>query len=97
MLLMGKSTISMAIFHCYVGSPEGNQKVSQETMVFWTLAPGDTRFLQAMEINHEPPVDTVAAFFAEFVAIANNKTGWWILFLWNYICIHIDIIHNIYI
>ena len=24
MLLMGKSTISMAIFHCYVSSPEGN-------------------------------------------------------------------------
>ena len=23
MLLMGKSTISMAIFHCYVSSPEG--------------------------------------------------------------------------
>ena len=25
--LMGKSTISMAIFHCYVSSPEGNQSV----------------------------------------------------------------------
>ena len=24
MLLMGKSTISMAIFNCYVSSPEGN-------------------------------------------------------------------------
>ena len=24
MLLMGKSTISMAIFHCYVSSPEGS-------------------------------------------------------------------------
>ena len=24
--LMGKSTISMAIFHCYVSSPEGNKK-----------------------------------------------------------------------
>ena len=23
-VLMGKSTISMAIFHCYVSSPEGN-------------------------------------------------------------------------
>ena len=25
MLLMGKSTISMAIFNCYVSSPEGKQ------------------------------------------------------------------------
>ena len=25
--LMGKSTISMAIFHCYVSSPEGNNHV----------------------------------------------------------------------
>ena len=31
-----------------------NQKVSQETMFFWNLAPGDTGFLQATEINHEP-------------------------------------------
>jgi len=66
-------------------------------MGFWNLAPGDTGFLQATEINHEPPWIPWQQF-AEFVAIAdNNKTGWWILFLWNYICIHIDIIHNVYI
>ena len=27
---MGKSTISMAIFHCYVSSPEGIQKWEEE-------------------------------------------------------------------
>ena len=43
MLLMGKSTISMAIFHCYVSSPEGTPKAFkalddfsvETTMVTW--------------------------------------------------------------
>ena len=39
MLLMGKSTISMAIFHCYVSSPEGslahrNNGLPGNTMVY---------------------------------------------------------------
>ena len=29
--LMGKSTISMAIFHCYVSSPEGNPQSSTQS------------------------------------------------------------------
>ena len=32
--LMRKSTISMAIFHCYVSSPEGNEKIIFE---WWIL------------------------------------------------------------
>ena len=32
MLLMGKSTISMAIFHCYVSSPEGTARNSMTFM-----------------------------------------------------------------
>ena len=33
MLLMGKSTISMAIVHCYVSSPEGNHTFIDITMM----------------------------------------------------------------
>ena len=40
MLLMGKSTISMAIFHCYVSSPEGNHH-SNRWNLMWTVRASD--------------------------------------------------------
>ena len=65
---MGKSTISMAIFHCYVGSPEGIGVEFYQPMIGYCLDDWDAEWMVIADVND-------AEFCWGRPGILNNRMG----------------------
>ena len=107
--LMEKSTISMAIFHCYLSSPEGsslekNGDIAMIHQQFTNRAP----FLRPAPLPRPPPSCPARdATNGESDMVIHATTSWWLLlglhgtiiyiYIYIYVYIHIYIIYINYI